>query len=45
MASWDDVRRHVGLDVERLADAILDDLCHDAQTPDDTALVVARSTG
>lgn len=41
----DTVRRHVALDVEPLADAILDDLRNDGAMPDDTAVVVARSTG
>ncbi len=39
------VRRHVRLDVERLADEALERLRDDGATPDDTALVVARSTG
>ncbi len=38
------VRRHVGLDVEALADTVLHDLRHDDGAPDDTALVVARAT-
>ena len=41
----DAVRRHLALDVERLADAVLEDLRHDEANPDDSALVVARSTG
>lgn len=44
-ALTDAVRRHVALDVEALADAILDGLRNDEAMPDDTALVVARSTG
>jgi len=44
-ALTDAVRRHLALDVERLADAILDELRHHGAAPDDTALVVARSTG
>jgi serine phosphatase RsbU (regulator of sigma subunit) len=39
------VRRHVALDVERLADAVLDDLRPSSATPDDTVLVIARATG
>ena len=39
------VRRHLHFDVERLADSVLDDLSRDSAAPDDTALVVARSTG
>ncbi len=39
------VRRHVALDVERLADAVLDDLRPSGATPDDTVLVIARATG
>ncbi|HWT92363.1 MAG TPA: SpoIIE family protein phosphatase [Solirubrobacteraceae bacterium] len=39
------VGRHVALGVEALADAILDELRDDGAMPDDTALVVARSTG
>lgn len=38
------VRRHRELDVEDLADAVLDDLRNDAAAADDTALVIARST-
>ncbi len=41
----DAVRGHRGLDVERLADAILGDLTPAGAAPDDTALVVARFTG
>lgn len=37
------VKRHLQLDVEALADAILEDLRHADSAPDDTALVVARS--
>jgi serine phosphatase RsbU (regulator of sigma subunit) len=52
-ALTDAVRRHQGLDVEHLADAILDDLRPDGAVPDDdaqpaarddTVLVLARST-
>jgi hypothetical protein len=39
------IRRHRGLEVEPLADAILEDLRDDGPRPDDTALVIARSTG
>ncbi len=38
------VRRHLALDVEQLADAILDELRAEDTAPDDTALVIARST-
>jgi len=38
------VRRHLALDVERLADAILDALAPEEARPDDRALVIARST-
>ena len=41
----DTVRRHRDLDVERLADLVLDELRQDDAHPDDAALVVARSTG
>ena len=44
-ALTDAVRRHRERDVEALADAVLDDLRHDGAAPDDTALVIARSTG
>ena len=44
-ALTDAVRRHLVHGVERLADAVLDDLGRDESTPDDTALVIARSTG
>jgi PAS domain S-box-containing protein len=44
-ALTDAVVRHVHLDVEALADAVLADLDRDGQAPDDTALVIARSTG
>jgi serine phosphatase RsbU (regulator of sigma subunit) len=44
-ALTDAVRRHIALDVERLADAVLDDLRQPGAAPDDTALVIARSTG
>jgi serine phosphatase RsbU (regulator of sigma subunit) len=40
----DAVRRHSALDVERLADMVLDELRHHGTAPDDTALVIARST-
>ena len=38
------VRRHLDLDVERLADAVLDELRSAGGAPDDIALVIARST-
>ncbi len=41
----DAVRRHLALDVERLADAILADLFDGGAAADDAALVIARSTG
>jgi serine phosphatase RsbU (regulator of sigma subunit) len=44
-ALTESVRRHLSFDVERLADAVLDDLRHDRAEADDTALVIARSTG
>ncbi len=40
----DTVRRHRALDVEPLADAVLGELRRDDAAPDDTALVIARST-
>ncbi len=43
-ALTDAVSRHLELDVERLADAVLDELRRDEAMPDDTALVIARST-
>ncbi len=39
------VRRHLALDVDGLADAVLGDLAEDGPQQDDTALVVARATG
>ena len=39
------VVRHLELDVERLADAVLDELHHDGPALDDAALVIARATG
>jgi serine phosphatase RsbU (regulator of sigma subunit) len=44
VALADAVGRHLDLDVDRLADAVLSDLGHDAAAPDDTALIIARST-
>ena len=44
-ALTDAICRHHALDVGRLADAVLDDLRSDDAAPDDTALVIARSTG
>jgi serine phosphatase RsbU (regulator of sigma subunit) len=41
----DVLRRHVRLSIEELADAVLADLPADTAAPDDTALVIARSTG
>ena len=41
----DAVRRQLALDVEALADAVLDELGHGDGTPDDTVLVIARATG
>jgi serine phosphatase RsbU (regulator of sigma subunit) len=40
----DAVRRHIDADVEALAEAILEDLHDRRPAPDDTALVIARST-
>ncbi len=40
----DAVRRHAGLDVESLADAVLGEFGYDGTTLDDTALVIAGST-
>ncbi len=39
------VRRNLTLGIEELADAVLDELRHEGAAPDDTALVIARSTG